>query len=74
MACGWRTIVAGLTALGGSWNVDAQIDPARRELIQVGYNQPLQGRSPISGYAFYYRNEPNLLATNITLRLAIAPV
>jgi len=65
--------LAGWLALG-AWNVSAQIDPVRRELIQLGYNQPLQGRAPISGYAFYYRNTPGFLRTNVTLRLAIAPV
>src|SRR5262245_15225337 len=74
MAHGWRTIVAALIALGGACRADAQIDPTKRELIQLGYNQPLQGRSPISGYGFYYRNEPGFLRTNLTLRLAIAPV
>jgi len=50
-----------------------QIDPETRELIQLGYNQPLQGRGPISGYAYYYRNQPGFIRTNLTLRLAIAP-
>lgn len=52
----------------------AQIDPTSRELIQIGYNQALQGASPISAYAFYYHNHPGWLRTNMTLRLAIAPV
>jgi hypothetical protein len=52
----------------------AQIDPEKRRLIQLGYNQPLQGRGPISGYAFYYFNEPGFHRTNLTLRLAVAPV
>jgi hypothetical protein len=52
----------------------AQIDPEKRQLIQLGYNQPLQGRGPISGYAFYYLNHPQFLRTNLTLRLAVAPV
>jgi hypothetical protein len=51
-----------------------QIDPFKRELIQFGYNQPLQGRAPLSAYAFYYRNEPDFYHTNLTLRLAVAPV
>jgi hypothetical protein len=51
-----------------------QIDPVKRELIQLGYNQPLEGRSPIGGYAFFYYNQPNFIDTNLTLRLAIAPV
>jgi hypothetical protein len=53
----------------------AQIDPYKRDLIQLGYNQPFEGSAPISAYAFYYRNAPNFLDhTNLTLRLAIAPV
>jgi len=60
--------------LGGSATAHAQIDPEERRLFQFGYNQPLQGRGPLSGYAFYYYNEPEFLQTNLTLRLAIAPV
>lgn len=54
--------------------VSAQIDPVRRDLIQVGYNQPVQGHAPFAGYAFYYHNQPNFLRTNLTLRLSLAPV
>jgi hypothetical protein len=50
-----------------------QIDPVKRELIEFGYNFALEGRPPLSGYAFYYRNQPNFLRTNLTLRLAVAP-
>ena len=52
----------------------AQIDPARRDLVQFGYNQAFQGHVPVAGYAFYYHNQPDFLRTNLTLRLAIAPV
>src|SRR4029077_9563929 len=51
----------------------AQIDPVRRDLIQFGYNQPTEGREPLSGYAYYYHNDPNFMRTNLTLRLAVAP-
>lgn len=51
-----------------------QVDPVHRQLIQVGYSQPLQGLSPFPGYAFYYWNKPGFLRTNLTLRLAVAPV
>ena len=51
-----------------------QIDPEKRQLIQLGYNQPLEGQGPIAGYAFYYLNKPNFYSTNVTLRLAVAPV
>jgi hypothetical protein len=64
-------------ALVGAWHAAttfAQIDPVRRELFQVGYDQPLEGRSPIAGYAFFYYNQPQFYETNLTLRLAIAPV
>lgn len=52
----------------------AQIDPEKRELFQLGFNQPIEGRGPISGYLFYYDNRPEFIRTNITLRLAIAPI
>ena len=54
--------------------VSAQIDPARRDLVQFGYNQAFQGHVPVAGYAFYYHNQPDFLRTNLTLRLAVAPV
>ena len=52
----------------------AQIDPIQRDLIQFGYNQALEGHTPFAGYAFYYHNQPDFLRTNLTLRLAVAPV
>jgi hypothetical protein len=55
------------------WLASGQIDPVKRELIQFGYNGPLEGHPPLSAYAFYYRNQPDFLETNLTLRLAIAP-
>ncbi|HTI72664.1 MAG TPA: hypothetical protein VMF06_22005 [Candidatus Limnocylindria bacterium] len=51
----------------------AQIDPDLRQSIQIGYNQPLEGRSPLAFYAFYYRNQPGWWHTNLTLRTVIAP-
>ena len=50
-----------------------QIDPVRRDLIQLGYNGALEGHAPLAIYAFYFHNQPNFLRTNQTLRLAIAP-
>ncbi len=52
----------------------AQIDPVKRDLIQIGYNQAVEGQSPVAGYAFYYHNQPDFFRTNLTLRLALAPV
>ncbi|MGH7992786.1 MAG: hypothetical protein ACREDQ_04670 [Limisphaerales bacterium] len=54
--------------------VFAQIDPVRRDLIQIGYNQAAEGHAPFAGYAFFYHNQPDFLRTNLTLRLAVAPV
>jgi hypothetical protein len=51
-----------------------QLDPEKRRLIQLGYNQSLESRAPIAAYGFYYYNRPGFIETNITLRLAIAPV
>jgi hypothetical protein len=52
----------------------AQIDPAPRDLLQFGYNQAFSGHAPLAAYAFYYHNQPDFLRTNLTLRLAVAPV
>ncbi len=60
--------------IGAALTMHAQIDPTHRELVQVGYNQPLQGHAPFSGYAFYYHNQPEFVRSNLTLRLAVAPV
>jgi len=54
--------------------VSAQIDPVKRDFLQLGYDQPVQGHAPLSAYAFYYHNDPDFIGTNITLRLALAPV
>jgi hypothetical protein len=63
----WLTLSAPILA-------SAQIDPVKRDLIQLGYNQPVEGHAPFAGYAFYYHNQPDFLHTNLTLRLALAPV
>jgi len=52
----------------------AQVDPTPRQLVQVGYNQPVQGKAPFAGYAFYYHNEPGFVRPDWTLRAAVAPV
>jgi hypothetical protein len=65
---------------GGCWlalllplAVSAQIDPVQRDLIQFGYNQPMEGREPLAGYMYFYHNQPDFLRTNLTLRVALAP-
>ena len=72
----WRWILLFcLTGCLSPLTVCGQIDPVNRELIQAGYDQPLEGHPPpLSGYGFYYRNQPGFLQTNLTLRLAVAPV
>jgi hypothetical protein len=62
----WATCFGPATTFG-------QIDPIKRELVQFGYNAAFEGHPPLSAYAFYYRNQPDFLQTNLTLRLVIAP-
>jgi hypothetical protein len=70
-----RMSLAGVVTLAFTVGASAQIDPTKRELIQLGYNQPLIGKGPLAAYAFYYLNKPEFLhRTNLTLRLAVAPV
>src|SRR5271154_6992228 len=64
-------VMAGLLL---SRAASGQLDPEKRELIQVGVGQALQGASPVDGYGYYYLNEPDFFATNVTLSLALAPV
>jgi len=52
----------------------AQLDPEYRRLVQLGYNEPLEGKGPIAAYGFFYYNQPNFYASNLVLRAAIAPV
>jgi hypothetical protein len=63
-----------LLLLGVAATAPAQLDPFSRELVQVGYYKELVGHAPISGYAIYYRNDPQFVRTNLTLRLAVSPV
>src|SRR5271170_3989699 len=56
------------------YHASAQIDPVQRDLIQFGYNGAFEGQQPLAAYAFYYHNQPDFLRTNLTLRLAVAPV
>lgn len=59
----------------GQLSLRAQIDPEKRELIHLGYNAPLEGKGPLAAYGFFYLNKPNFFEhTNLTFRIAIAPV
>ncbi len=66
--------LCALCALFGCLSAFGQIDPVRRQLLQFGYNSIFQGHAPLAGYAFYYLNRPEFYRTNLTLRLAVAPV
>lgn len=70
----WLALPLVLTLFCQSRTALGQIDPEARKLFQFGYNQPVNGAAPLSGYAFYFVNAPNYPQTNMTLRLAIAPV
>ncbi len=70
----FRLLVGVILVSSATFRVSAQIDPEPRQLIQLGYNQMVTGKSPIAGYAFYYWNQPEFVRTNLTMRLALAPV
>ena len=74
MHCSRRWLFLFLAGCFSPLAAFTQIDPYPRALIQLGYNQALEGHAPLAGYAFYYRNQPHFYATNLTLRLAVAPV
>ncbi len=65
-------LVSLIVVLGG-FNCCAQIDPEHRNLLELGYDQPITGKGPQGVYAYYYYNNPDLYNTNVDLRLAIAP-
>jgi hypothetical protein len=75
MHCGIRRLLL-LVVLGGACPraAQAQVDPVPRELVQLGYYAALEGHAPLAVYAFFYRNVPDFPRTNLTLRLAVAPV
>ena len=50
-----------------------QVDPYSRNLLQIGYDQPIGSQGPQAIYVYYYYNNPALISTNTALRLAIAP-
>ena len=54
--------------------VNAQIDPISRSQLQIGYDQPVTGKGPQALYAYYYLNEPEFYATNLAMRVAVAPI
>ncbi len=57
-----------------AFNCDAQVDPEHRNLLELGYDQPIKSQGPQGVYAYYYYNNPDIHGTNVDLRLAIAPL
>ncbi len=64
----------GVVCFMTSLHCAAQIDPERRDLLELGYDQPVVGQGPQGVYAYFYYNNPDFFQTNIALRAAIAPV
>ncbi|HVE14096.1 MAG TPA: hypothetical protein VNI01_11925 [Elusimicrobiota bacterium] len=62
-----------LIALLAASDAAAQVDTARRDLIQLGYDRPLSRHAPVDGYVFYYMNR-QLDRKDMYLRLVVAPV
>jgi len=70
-----RTIPLTLALFGAGAQVAwAQLDPYPRNLLQLGYDLSLSDQGPQALYAYYYYNNPTFLRTNMTLRLAVAPI
>jgi hypothetical protein len=68
-----KTISFALLFFLGAFSGFAQIDPEHRNLVELGYDQPLAGQGPQGIYAYYYYNQPDFYGTNIALRVAFAP-
>ncbi len=54
--------------------VKAQIDDAKRLLLEGGYEDGVGNPGPGSPYAFLYLNRPDIVGKGSALRLALAPV
>ena len=66
-------IVIAIVAVA-AWSVaHAQVDPVRRDLVEGGYSQPLQGHAPLGSYLFYYFNRPQYGDADHALRIALSP-
>ena len=66
-------MISACTFVATCFSSLAQIDPEHRNLLQLGYDQPLTGQGPQGLYAYYYYNNPEFFRTNQALRIAIAP-
>jgi hypothetical protein len=70
----FRIAIAVLAAFLCSPAVHAQVDPVRRDLFELGYDQPLAGHAPVGAYVFYYLSRPQFGDADHALRVALSPV
>ena len=70
---GSRALIFPLLLCAAARPAAGQIDPERRQLAQIGFNQAVDGKGPLAAYAYYYLNEPHFLGPERTLRLVVAP-
>lgn len=70
---GLRALILALLLCAAARPAAGQLDPERRQLLQLGFDHAVDGRGPLSAYAYYYLNEPRFLTPKQTLRLVLAP-
>ncbi len=51
----------------------AQIDPEPRANLELGFEGPLRGNGPVSGYGFFLWNRPHFLDKDLYLRAVVSP-
>ncbi len=51
----------------------AQVDPEPRTNIELGFEGPLRGNGPLSGYSFLLWNRPHFHDKDLYLRVALSP-
>ncbi len=68
--------VAGLALfvlIGISPPAVAQIDPEPRTNIELGFEGPMRGNGPVSGYGFLLLNRPHFKYDDLYLRVVVSP-
>ena len=70
----FRIAIVLLITVACAMPVHAQIDPFRRDLVEIGYDQPLQGHAPVGAYVFYYLSRPQFGDADHALHIALSPV
>src|SRR5512143_2054192 len=66
-------VAGALAALLFAATASAQPDPERRDLVQIGYGQPLGGHPPLAAYGYYYLSRPDFLRPGLGFRVVVAP-